>query len=41
MDKDRTKRIGYALGKLYALVCAACLISVTIALTMKFIMWIF
>lgn len=41
MDKDRVRQIGYALGKLYALVCAACIISVTVALTMKFIMWLF
>lgn len=40
-NKDTSKTIGYILGKVFVMVVAICLISIAIALTTKFIMWIF
>lgn len=41
MNKNEPKNLGYILGKVFVLVIAVCLISIAVALTMKFIMWIF
>lgn len=41
MNAEKVKTLGYRLGQAMAAVLAGCLMSIVIAFTIKFIMWLF
>ena len=40
-DKNKYRALGYRLGVIFSSIVFACLTAITIALTIKFIFWLF
>lgn len=41
VNEDNTKKLGYKIGYLFGVVISACVIAIAVALTAKFILWLF